>query len=103
MESAVAMEKLPINQNGGQGYGFLLYRTNIDHKPETLHLNHPPHDRAQVFHNSKPVGVMTRVTEQKDTTLALTGGEDGKNVLELFVENLGRVNYGNNLDHERKG
>ena len=47
------MEKLPINQNGGQGYGFLLYRTNIDHKPETLHLNHPPHDRAQVDRGGK--------------------------------------------------
>ncbi|XP_033641124.1 beta-galactosidase-1-like protein 2 [Asterias rubens] len=102
-ENPVAMEKLPINQNGGQGYGFLLYRTNIDHKPETLHLNHPPHDRAQVFLNSKPVGVMTRVTDKKDTTLALTGGEDGQNVLELFVENMGRVNYGDILDHERKG
>ncbi|XP_038062752.1 beta-galactosidase-1-like protein 2 isoform X2 [Patiria miniata] len=103
MENPVAMEKLPINQDGGQGYGFLLYRTTVDHNPETLKLAHPPHDRAQVFLNSKEVGVMTRINKDKDTTLTLKDGVNGPNTLELFVENMGRVNYGNKLDHERKG
>ncbi|XP_022111084.1 beta-galactosidase-1-like protein 2 isoform X2 [Acanthaster planci] len=103
MDHPVAMEKLPINQGGGQGYGFLLYRTTVDHNPEKLKLDHPPQDRAQVFLNSKQVGVMTRVDNHEDTLLTLKGGVNGPNRLELFVENMGRVNYGNHLDHERKG
>ena len=67
MDNPVAMEKLPINQNGSQGYGFLLYRTTIDNKPEILKLSHPPHDRGKVnnetnlrinlLFNVKPINV----------------------------------------------
>ena len=42
------MEKLPINKNGGQGYGFLLYRTTVKSKPGRMLLTNPPQDRAQV-------------------------------------------------------
>ena len=49
-DDILAMEKLPINNGGGQGYGFLLYRTRVKTKPTTLALSRSPRDRAQVLY-----------------------------------------------------
>ena len=42
------MEMLPINNNGGQGYGFILYRTEMQEAAEEITIYNIS-DNAQVF------------------------------------------------------
>lgn len=42
------MEKLPINNDGGQGYGFILYETTLKRVPKEITIEHV-YDRAQVL------------------------------------------------------
>lgn len=102
-DDILPMEKLPINNGGGQGYGFLLYRTRVNTKPTRLALSRSPRDRAQVLLNGDEVGVLMRKTEEEDWGLKFTTGKDTDNVLDILVENLGRVNYDKHLQHEKKG
>ena len=46
--NVMAMEKLPINNNGGQGYGFILYQTTLKRVPKEITIQHV-YDRAQVL------------------------------------------------------
>ena len=43
----MSMESLPINNNGGQGYGFILYQKELDSVPDEI-IIHNVSDRAQV-------------------------------------------------------
>ena len=38
-KDVMAMEFLPINNNGGQGYGFTLYQTELDSQPKEVVIN----------------------------------------------------------------
>lgn len=83
----------------GQAYGYLLYRTRLRHPPGPVQLSvQAVHDRAQVFVNGQPQGVLER---DGPRTLEIQWPA-GEVCLELLVENLGRVNYGPWL-HDRKG
>jgi beta-galactosidase len=83
----------------GQDVGFVLYETRVDAAgPALLHAP-GVHDRAQVFLDGEPVGVLER--ENHEETLAFTVPPGGA-ALTLLVENQGRVNYGPGL-HDRKG
>ena len=46
-ENVMPMEMLPINNNGGQGYGFILYRTELWKEPWQITI-HDISDSAQV-------------------------------------------------------
>ena len=50
MESdhVMPMEQLPVNNNGGQGYGFILYQTELADFPKEIVMEQV-FDRAQVF------------------------------------------------------
>ncbi|XP_071844090.1 beta-galactosidase-1-like protein 2 isoform X1 [Apostichopus japonicus] len=102
-DEILPMEKLPINGNSGQGYGYLLYRTYTQKKPTQLKFEHPPHDRAQIFLNGQPEGIVQRRHDTSETVLELKGGKEGENSIEILVENQGRVNYGHDIKIERKG
>lgn len=83
----------------GQAYGFTLYRCRVRHPqgPTTLSVQ-AVHDRAQVFLDGQPVGVLER-----DGALSLSlDWPGGEATLDLLLENQGRVNYGPQL-HDRKG
>ncbi|MEV4331735.1 glycoside hydrolase family 35 protein [Streptomyces sp. NPDC049597] len=75
----------------GQASGLVLYRAHPVLPPGAIELTVTGlHDRAQVFVDGSPVGVLERET----ASLALDG-EGGRVVrLELLVENQGRINYG---------
>lgn len=45
------MEQLPINNNGGQGYGFILYQTELAEFPKEIVMEQV-FDRAQVLSHS---------------------------------------------------
>ena len=84
----------------GQGHGFVLYRTTIkgplEQQPLTIQACH---DRAQVFLDGVPLGVIER--EMTPSPVSLTVGS-GEHTLDILVENLARINYGPRL-HDRKG
>lgn len=46
-DKVLSMEELPINNNGGQGYGFILYQTEISQVPKEISVDKVL-DRAQV-------------------------------------------------------
>lgn len=99
------MELLPINNNNGQSYGYIVYRKSNLNIPKNavLKIEGRVCDTVLVLINgelkSKILKEPTDVNEfgywrLKDSTLNL-GNEEYKNVtLELVVENFGRVNYG---------
>ncbi|WP_073496226.1 glycoside hydrolase family 35 protein [Actinacidiphila paucisporea] len=87
---AVVSPHPPSFEELGQPSGLLLYRAR-PLVPEGSHelTVHGLHDRAQVFADGTPLGVL----DQETGTLPLTG--TGRRVaLDLLVENQGRINYG---------
>ncbi|MFG6490726.1 beta-galactosidase family protein [Microbacterium sp. P03] len=96
--TASAHEELPSMDALGAFTGFALYRTVIDVSgPAVLHIDEV-RDRAIVFVEGSPVGVLAR--EHHDARLPLPSHARG--VLELLVEDQGRVNYGERIG-EPKG
>ena len=47
-DHVMPMEQLPINNNGGQGYGFILYQTELSRVPKEIEMEQVL-DRAQVL------------------------------------------------------
>ena len=80
----------------GQDFGFTLYRTTVRGPVEPLPLCFGElHDRAIVFVNGKFVGIKERDRRDDEITISLDFGESA--VVDIMVENMGRVNYGVNL------
>ena len=93
LPSPVPMEALD------QDYGFILYRTHLQ-GPQAGKLSiRGLHDRAQVFVEGEPVGVLTRNRPGKKLALNIPPGGAR---LDILVENMGRVNFGPGL-LDRKG
>jgi beta-galactosidase len=83
-----------------QAYGYVLYRTNLqDAKSGVLKLK-DLRDYALVFVNGKRVGVLDRRLRQDSLNILLP---KGKVVLDILVENLGRINFGPYLLKNKKG
>jgi beta-galactosidase len=82
-----------------QDFGFVLYETALPLPGPTLLEVERVHDRAQVFVDGQPVGVLER--ESHEHALAFTVPRAG-GLLSILVENQGRVNYGEGI-HDRKG
>jgi beta-galactosidase len=76
----------------GQRSGYVLYRSAFPEPGDgLLHFAGGVGDRAQVFVDGAPVGVLER--ERHDETLPLRVPRAGA-TLEVLVENMGGVNYG---------
>ena len=83
-----------------QDYGFVLYRNEItDGKSGWLKIHHL-RDYGIVFLNKKRVGILDRRLKQDSIYLELP---QGKATLDILVENLGRVNFGEELLKNNKG
>ncbi|CAI5795235.1 beta-galactosidase-1-like protein 2 isoform X1 [Podarcis lilfordi] len=96
-EHPINMENLPVNNGNGQAFGYILYETVIPGGGELQSHDHV-RDRAQVFLNTLHIGYLDYVKHQ----LSIPDGQ-GYRQLRLLVENRGRVNYGRNLNNQRKG
>lgn len=85
----------------GQSYGFILYRTYLTYEQEKreLHID-DVHDRAMIFINGCLVGIKDRMGRNDKIEIEVNDGETL--VLDILVENLGRINYGPFLK-DRKG
>lgn len=74
-----------------QDYGFILYKTKIKGIVENMQLTlQEVRDRALVYLDGKFQGVIDRNNMQK----IILNSEKEESVLEIFVENMGRINYG---------
>ncbi|MFE6750754.1 beta-galactosidase [Kitasatospora purpeofusca] len=82
-----------------QDFGFVLYETVLPAAGPVLLEVEQVRDRAQVFVDGQPVGVLER--ENHEHALAFTAPAAGS-TLTVLVENQGRVNYGPGI-HDRKG
>lgn len=92
----VSMEKLD------QGYGYILYESMLrcEGPLETIRL-WGANDRANLFVDEKPVLTLydrELLTEHKMQEPCPEGEK-----LSILVENMGRVNFGPNLERQRKG
>ncbi|XP_019484028.1 PREDICTED: beta-galactosidase-1-like protein 2 isoform X2 [Hipposideros armiger] len=94
-EKPVNMENLPINNGNGQSFGYILYETTIDSSGVLSGL---VRDRGQVFVNTVSVGFLDY--KRRKISIPLI---QGYTILRILVENCGRVNYGDNIDDQRKG
>jgi beta-galactosidase len=73
-----------------QNYGFILYRTRLPgNNPEAVLTLRELHDRAQIFLDGQPAGVLERATP--DPSLSINISPGGAQ-LDILVENMGRVN-----------
>lgn len=100
LSAPIPCKDIPVMEDIGQNYGFILYRTFLSgpRSEEKLFLT-DVHDRALVFQDGVLLQIVDRNDEQQG--LAITVPEKGSR-LEILVENVGRVNYGRFL-HDRKG
>jgi beta-galactosidase len=83
-----------------QDYGFILYRTRMSGpRPESIFQARQLHDRALLFLDGEHHATLERETgDEYDSFEVPAGGL----ALDLLVENLGRVNFGPELQ-DRKG
>ncbi len=86
----------PTTDEIGQWNGFTLYRTTIEPVDRVLTVGEV-RDRAIVSVDGDPVGVLSRT--DRTVTVPLPGRAG---VLELLLEDMGRVNYGSRIG-EAKG
>ena len=83
-------EQPPTSDSLGHYTGFTLYRTRVERAGVAILQFDEVRDRAQAFLDQRPIGVLAR--DHHDRALALP--EDARGVLDLLVEDLGRVDYG---------
>ena len=90
------MEKL------GQNYGYILYHSTLDteEKLEKLRL-WEANDRANIFVDQKPVTTLydLELLKEKELDVTFERGVD----FDILMENMGRVNFGPRMEHQRKG
>lgn len=94
--------KAPTNMEAlGQSHGFTLYRHSVKSAMNgTLKTGDAPRDRALVYVNQKRVGVIDSIYQAPQTVMLALKPND---VLDILIENMGRVNYGPRIPDQRKG
>lgn len=83
-------------------YGYVLYRANLGRGREVESLRvHKCRDRANYYVNEKHV--MTQNAHELGTPFAVTLDQPENNTVDILVENMGRVNFGEHLNDQRRG
>ena len=96
----VNSEQVQSMEEVGQSYGYILYRTSIEHAQRgNLHLE-DLHSYAQVYLDGVLTGTLDRRLNQSSLPLNI---KHDKTRLDILVENTGRVNYGRQIQNERAG
>ena len=90
----VTMEQL------GQGSGFILYRTEIEGPVDAPLDLAAVKDRVIVLLDGQRIGIGGRSVGKEPVPVK---AGPGKHRLDLLVENMGRINYGQVMNAERKG
>lgn len=83
-----------------QAYGYVLYRTTLNHATSGLLKIKDLRDYGLIFLNGKRVGILDRRLAQDSIYLDVP---KGKVTLDILVENMGRINFGSYLLQNKKG
>jgi beta-galactosidase len=83
----------------GQNYGFMLYRKQLDQAAKGALEITEARDYALIFQANKKLGTLDRRLNQ--TLIDAELREDAP--LDILVENMGRVNFGQDMVTDRKG
>jgi beta-galactosidase len=83
-----------------QAYGYVLYRTTLNNAASGLLKVKELRDYAIVFVNGKKLGTLDRRTLLDSLQLPAT---NGNTTLDILVENMGRINFGEFLLQNKKG
>ncbi|WP_428329845.1 beta-galactosidase [Mucilaginibacter sp.] len=83
-----------------QGYGFVLYRTTLKKAVNGLLKIKQMRDFATIYLNGKQINVLDRRLRQDSAQISSTAPNA---VLDILVENNGRINYGPYLTDNRQG
>ena len=84
----------------GQSYGYILYRTRISSPDSGKLVISGLRDYGIVLLNGKRIGSLDRRYKQSSVTMNVTVVPS---VLDIFIENGGRINYGHEMLDNRKG
>ncbi len=95
------LDNRPQNMEAyNQGFGAILYRTKLNSNAKEVELYlKDVHDFAQVFLNGKKLAILDRRKNANKCELPSIKKGD---VLDVLVEAMGRVNFGESM-HDRKG
>lgn len=96
----VKSEKPLSFEDLNQGYGYVLYRTRIQGPVDATLKIKELRDYAVVCVNGRRVAVLDRRHKQDSTELKVSNQSA---ILDILVENCGRINYGGRLADNRKG
>ncbi len=83
-----------------QAYGYILYRTHVKGPQHGKLLLDQLRDYAWIYINGRKVAELDRRDGQSRTQIDVPKGDA---VLDILVENGGRINYGGELVNNRKG
>ncbi|HVW95212.1 MAG TPA: beta-galactosidase family protein [Mucilaginibacter sp.] len=100
LPAPVVSDKPLCFEDLSQGYGFVLYRTTLKHAAAGLLKISQLRDFATVYLNGKRISVLDRRLRQD--SVQLNEAKEG-DVLDILVENNGRINYGPYLTDNRQG
>ncbi|MBQ8639891.1 MAG: beta-galactosidase [Lachnospiraceae bacterium] len=91
-----SMEKL------GQSYGYILYSTKLEREQNIERIRlWDANDRANLFVDRKPL--VTLYDRELLTEAQVKAEFEPGAPLDILVENMGRVNFGPRMEHQRKG
>ncbi|CAI7567108.1 unnamed protein product [Penicillium pancosmium] len=96
------VKKSPINMEAlGQAVGFIVYRHVATSTIKgNINVGDYPRDRILIYVNGRRIGVIDSLYVTPNTVEVSLKKND---VLDLLVENMGRVNYGERIVEQRKG
>ncbi len=97
---SVEAEKPMSFEDIDQGYGFVLYRTTLKNAASGLLKIKELRDYATVYLNGKRISVLDRRLRLDSLQLNST---TPNSILDILVENNGRINYGPYLTDNRQG
>lgn len=100
--SAPIRESMPISmEEAGQDYGYILYRTVVSRGKEIESCEiRGGADRAIIFTDGKQTEIRNENEMDRDKGFTFQN-EQGS--LDILMENLGRVNYGPEIELQKKG
>jgi beta-galactosidase len=84
----------------GQSYGYILYRTKVSGPAKAELVVTEVHDYAEILVNGLRAGSLDRWLQQNRISIDLP---NESNTIDILVENLGRINFGQKLRDDRKG
>ncbi|XP_037045016.1 beta-galactosidase-1-like protein 2 isoform X2 [Bradysia coprophila] len=109
LTNAVSMEELPINNNSGQNFGYIIYRKVANVSNGDIYKGSKPQDVAQLLIDDTLVDTGFTSAQpvywwNNDREISLDVGANGEHTLDLMIEIIARSNWFREDDiHHQKG